>query len=97
MGYGARALNALNAYYSGEYFNLDESAKANVSYSDTATINEVCQNLATTSHEGLPSISPPPFSLTILLSDQPLQCLPSCKGSQSVSLRTSITSVCHSG
>ncbi|KAI9430553.1 DUF699-domain-containing protein [Lactarius indigo] len=27
MGYGARALQALNAYYSGEYFNLDESAK----------------------------------------------------------------------
>jgi N-acetyltransferase 10 len=44
MGYGARALNALNAYYSGEYFNLDESAKADVPYSDTATIREVCQN-----------------------------------------------------
>ncbi|KAF8466530.1 DUF699-domain-containing protein [Russula ochroleuca] len=40
MGYGARALNALNAYYSGEYFNLDESAKADVPYSDTATIRE---------------------------------------------------------
>ena len=24
MGYGSRALQALNAYYSGEYFNLDE-------------------------------------------------------------------------
>ena len=45
MGYGARALQALNAYYSGEYFNLDESAKAEVSYSDTAKLNEVCQNL----------------------------------------------------
>jgi len=41
MGYGARALQALNAYYSGEYFNLDESAKADVSYSDVM-INEVC-------------------------------------------------------
>ncbi|KAH9954956.1 GNAT acetyltransferase 2-domain-containing protein [Russula dissimulans] len=28
MGYGAKALQALNEYYSGEYFNLDESAKA---------------------------------------------------------------------
>ena len=44
MGYGARALQALNAYYSGEYFNLDESAKADVSYSDTTMINEVGQN-----------------------------------------------------
>lgn len=24
MGYGSRAINSLNAYYSGEYFNLDE-------------------------------------------------------------------------
>jgi N-acetyltransferase 10 len=43
MGYGARALQALNAYYSGEYFNLDETAKVDVAYSDIATINEVCQ------------------------------------------------------
>ncbi|KAI0287271.1 GNAT acetyltransferase 2-domain-containing protein [Russula brevipes] len=40
MGYGARALQALNAYYSGEYFNLDESAKPDISYSHTTTINE---------------------------------------------------------
>lgn len=43
MGYGARALQALNAYYSGEYFNLDETAKVDVAYSDIVTINEVCQ------------------------------------------------------
>ena len=43
MGYGARALQALNAYYSGEYFNLDETAKVNVAYSGIAAINEVCQ------------------------------------------------------
>lgn len=43
MGYGARALQALNAYYSGEYFNLDETAKMDVAYSDNVTINEVCQ------------------------------------------------------
>ncbi|KAI9448800.1 DUF699-domain-containing protein [Lactarius psammicola] len=39
MGYGARALQALNAYYSGEYFNLDESAKPEVSYPDAAAID----------------------------------------------------------
>jgi N-acetyltransferase 10 len=43
MGYGARALQALNAYYSGEYFNLDEGAKVDVAYFDTAMIDEVCQ------------------------------------------------------
>lgn len=42
MGYGARALQALNAYYSGEYFNLDETTKVDVAYSDISTINEVC-------------------------------------------------------
>lgn len=25
MGYGARALEALNAFYNGEYFNVDET------------------------------------------------------------------------
>ena len=24
MGYGSRAINCLNEYYSGDYFNLDE-------------------------------------------------------------------------
>jgi len=41
MGYGTRALQALNAYYSGEYFNLDESAKLEVSYPDAAAIDDV--------------------------------------------------------
>ena len=41
MGYGARALQALNAYYSGEYFNLDESAKPEVSFPDAAAIDDV--------------------------------------------------------
>ncbi|KAH8977238.1 DUF699-domain-containing protein [Lactarius akahatsu] len=40
MGYGARALHALNAYYSGEYFDLDESAKPEVSYPDAAAIDD---------------------------------------------------------
>jgi N-acetyltransferase 10 len=43
MGYGARALQALNAYYSGQYFNVDESAaKEDVLYPDT--INEACRS-----------------------------------------------------
>ncbi|KAI0263903.1 GNAT acetyltransferase 2-domain-containing protein [Gloeopeniophorella convolvens] len=40
MGYGARALQALNAYYSGEYFNLDEAAKPEASYPNPAEIDE---------------------------------------------------------
>ncbi|KAI9509481.1 GNAT acetyltransferase 2-domain-containing protein [Russula earlei] len=50
MGYGARALQALNAYYSGEYFNLDESEKC-VSYSHTVMVDE-----STTLHTDHPTI-----------------------------------------
>ncbi|KAL9711453.1 hypothetical protein Ac2012v2_005998 [Leucoagaricus gongylophorus] len=39
MGYGSRALQALNSFYSGEYFNLDESNKPEPSYHDVATID----------------------------------------------------------
>ena len=56
MGYGARALQALNAYYSGEYFNLDETAKVDAAYSDIAAINEVCQNHAAISKEAYLSL-----------------------------------------
>lgn len=28
MGYGARALEALNAFYNGDYFNVDETLPA---------------------------------------------------------------------
>jgi N-acetyltransferase 10 len=45
MGYGARALQALNAYYSGEFLNLDESSKPEVCYADVMGIDEVCQNV----------------------------------------------------
>ena len=79
MGYGARALRALNAYYSGEYFNLGESAKVDALYSDTVTINEVRHSLPYWLTGSLPLISPLALSLIILLSDQPLQCLPSYK------------------
>lgn len=97
MGYGARALQALNAYYSGEYFNLDETGKVDVAYSDIVAVNKVCQKPCCHLPEKLTFISPPRFSPTILLSDQPLLCLPYCKDSQSVNPRTSITSVCHTG
>jgi len=46
MGYGARALQALNAYYSGEYFNLDESSREEPSYPDASAINEVGRDVA---------------------------------------------------
>ena len=40
MGYGARALQALNSFYSGEYFNLNETAQAEPSYPDPAAIDD---------------------------------------------------------
>ncbi|TFK46145.1 DUF699-domain-containing protein [Heliocybe sulcata] len=40
MGYGARALKALNSYYSGEYFNLSESVDEEQSYPDPAAVDE---------------------------------------------------------
>ncbi|KAF9447020.1 DUF699-domain-containing protein [Macrolepiota fuliginosa MF-IS2] len=39
MGYGSRALQALNSFYSGEYFDLDESSKSQPSYPDPAAID----------------------------------------------------------
>ncbi|KAI0254792.1 GNAT acetyltransferase 2-domain-containing protein [Lactifluus subvellereus] len=41
MGYRARALQGLNAYYSDEYFNLDEPSKPEVSYADATAIDEL--------------------------------------------------------
>ncbi|KAI0754721.1 DUF699-domain-containing protein [Daedaleopsis nitida] len=40
MGYGARALQALNAYFSGEYFNVDEAMQAEQSYPNSANFDE---------------------------------------------------------
>ncbi|KAG2094228.1 GNAT acetyltransferase 2-domain-containing protein [Suillus discolor] len=39
MGYGSRALKALNSFYSGEYFNLDEAIPAEPSYPDAAALD----------------------------------------------------------
>jgi len=41
MGYGSRAIQALNSYYSGEYVSLDENAKMDEVYPDPAEIDEV--------------------------------------------------------
>lgn len=41
MGYGARALQALDAYYSGQYMNLDEVDKPKPSYPSSAAIPDV--------------------------------------------------------
>lgn len=41
MGYGSRALAALNSFYSGEYFNLDEASRPEPSYPDIAAIDKV--------------------------------------------------------
>ncbi|KAI0074126.1 DUF699-domain-containing protein [Panus rudis PR-1116 ss-1] len=40
MGYGARALQALNSYYSGEFFNLSEETPEEPSYPDPSIIDE---------------------------------------------------------
>ncbi|KAJ8595161.1 DUF699-domain-containing protein [Rhizopogon salebrosus TDB-379] len=39
MGYGSRALKALNSFYSGEYFNLNEATCVEPSYPDAATVD----------------------------------------------------------
>ncbi|KII86732.1 hypothetical protein PLICRDRAFT_43382 [Plicaturopsis crispa FD-325 SS-3] len=46
MGYGSRALQALNSFYSGEYFNLNEVSGPEPAYPDAAAI-EPSTNLLT--------------------------------------------------
>ena len=41
MGYGSRALQALNEFYSGDYVNLDEIEKAEESYPDPGVVEPV--------------------------------------------------------
>jgi N-acetyltransferase 10 len=48
MGYGARALEALNAFYNGDYFNIDEApppemeAEALNSFAKASKIDKAC-------------------------------------------------------
>ncbi|KAK7677713.1 hypothetical protein QCA50_019265 [Cerrena zonata] len=40
MGYGSRAMQALNSYYSGELFSLDENSAPEASYPDPSFVDE---------------------------------------------------------
>ncbi|KAF9474755.1 DUF699-domain-containing protein [Pholiota conissans] len=59
MGYGSRALQALNAFYSGEYFSLDESVKAETHYPDPAAIDSNTNLLTETPTVRAPGAMPP--------------------------------------
>jgi N-acetyltransferase 10 len=41
MGYGSRAIQALNSYFSGEYFSLDEEMKDEAEYPDVGAVDPV--------------------------------------------------------
>ncbi|THH11570.1 hypothetical protein EW146_g7992 [Bondarzewia mesenterica] len=59
MGYGARALQALNAYYSREYLNLDEFSQAEPFYPDAAAIDESTDLLTESLTIRSPTAMPP--------------------------------------
>lgn len=59
MGYGARALQALNAYYSGEYFNLDEAPRDEPMYPDVAAVDSSTDLLTDNPTIRAPSAMPP--------------------------------------
>ncbi|KAF8200392.1 GNAT acetyltransferase 2-domain-containing protein [Pholiota molesta] len=59
MGYGSRALQALNAFYSGEYFNLDESPKPEAHYPDPSVIDSNATLLTETPTVRAPTAMPP--------------------------------------
>ncbi|KAH9479353.1 RNA cytidine acetyltransferase [Psilocybe cubensis] len=59
MGYGSRALKALNSFYSGEYFNLDESAKPETHYPDPSAVEPGVDLLTENPTVRAPSAMPP--------------------------------------
>ncbi|KAM5539482.1 hypothetical protein V8D89_006934 [Ganoderma adspersum] len=60
MGYGARALQALNAYFSGEYFDVGEGAmEAEQSYPDPASFDENVTLLTDEPKVRAPTAMPP--------------------------------------
>ncbi|GJE88847.1 hypothetical protein PsYK624_049340 [Phanerochaete sordida] len=59
MGYGARAIQCLNSFYSGEYFNLDEAAEAEQAYPDPARVDASTDLLTDTPAVRAPSAMPP--------------------------------------
>lgn len=42
MGYGSRALDALNSFYSGELLSVDENERIEPEYPDLAAVDAVC-------------------------------------------------------
>nr|GAT55769.1 predicted protein [Mycena chlorophos] len=54
MGYGSRALEALNAFYSGEYYDFDEAEKAAPKYPKLGGFDPMTADL----HSETPSIRP---------------------------------------
>jgi len=42
MGYGSRALKALNAYYSGEIMSVDEETRVEPEYRFPGKVGKVC-------------------------------------------------------
>lgn len=48
MGYGARALKALNSYYSGEQLNLDEAVREEPVYPSAASFDPVSTGFSET-------------------------------------------------
>ena len=42
MGYGSRALKALNAYYSGEIMNVEEEVRVEPEYPFPGKVGKVC-------------------------------------------------------
>lgn len=46
MGYGSRALKALNAYYSGEIMSVDEETRAEPGYPFPGKVGKACFRLA---------------------------------------------------
>ncbi|OCB85081.1 DUF699-domain-containing protein [Sanghuangporus baumii] len=59
MGYGARALQTLNSYYSGEYFDLDESTREEYSYPNPAQFDANTNLLTDNPTIRAPSVMPP--------------------------------------
>ena len=78
MGYGTRALQALNAFYNGEYFNLDEAplpdaAAEAASYFARASGFDDVSGLALVGHRYSPDL----YQSTTLLTDNPTVRAPS--------------------
>ena len=73
MGYGSRTLQALNSFYSGEYFSLDESSFIpEVEYPDPSAIDPVCSPLSLSQLQFLtfPLVDRPPHRDTFSSSSE---------------------------